>query len=142
MKQTNYHFSYTISINNSLEKVWEVLTDVQSWHKWDTEIIDAKLDGNFVLGAKGTMKPKSGPKLKFYISQIEDNKSYTFNTIMPVGELVIKRTLNIVNNEVEFKDDIQFTGFLKFIFGLMLGNQFRKVLPNVMQKFKILAENK
>ena len=142
MKQSNYHFSFSVTVDNSLEKVWEVLTDVQSWHKWDTEIIEAKLDGNFVLGAKGTMKPKTGPKLKFYISEIEPYKSYTFNTNMPVGELVIKRTLNFVNNEIEFKDDIQFTGFLKYFFGLILGKQFRKVLPDVMQNFKILAENK
>ena len=142
MKQSNYHFSFTISVNNTLEKVWEVLTDVQSWHKWDTEIIEANLDGDFVLGTKGTMKPKNGPKLKFYISEIEPHKSYTFNTIMPVGELVIKRTVASVKNEIEFKDDIQFTGFLKYFFGLILGSQFRKVLPDVMLKFKKLAESK
>lgn len=142
MTQSNYHFSFTISVNNTIEKVWEVLTDVQSWHKWDTEILEAKLDGDFVVGAKGTMTPKTGPKLKFYISEIEPNQSYTFNTIMPVGELVIKRTLNSVKKYVEFTDDIQFTGFLKFVFGLMLGGQFRKVLPDVMQKFKNLSESK
>ena len=142
MTQSNYHFSFTISVNNTIEKVWEVLTDVQSWHKWDTEILEAKLDGDFVVGARGTMTPKTGPKLKFYISEIEPNESYTFNTIMPVGELVIKRTLNTVKKEIEFTDDIQFTGFLKFVFGLMLGGQFRKVLPDVMQKFKNLAESK
>ena len=142
MTQSNNHFSFTISVNNTREKVWEVLTDVQGWHKWDTEIIEAKLEQDFVLGAKGTMIPKTGPKLKFYISEIEPNKSYTFNTIMPVGELVIKRTLNTVKNETEFTDDIQFTGFLKFFFGLMLGGQFRKVLPEVMQKFKKIAESK
>ena len=122
--------------------MWEVLTDVQSWHIWDTEILEAKLDGGFVVGAKGTMTPKSGPKLKFYISEIEPNKSYTFNTIMPVGKLVIKRTLNTVKNEIEFTDDIQFAGFLKYVFGLMLGGQFRRVLPDVMLKFKNLAESK
>ena len=142
MTQSNYHFSFTISIKNTKEKVWEVLTDVQNWHIWDTEILDAKLDGDFVLGAKGTMTPKTGPKLKFYISEIDPNKSYTFNTVMPVGELVIKRTLNTAKNEIEFTDDIQFTGFLKLLFGLMLGGQFRKVLPEVMQKFKNLAEGK
>ena len=142
MTQSNYHFSFTISVNNTIEKVWEVLTDVQSWHKWDTEILEAKLDGDFIVGARGTMTPKTGPKLKFCISEIEPNQSYTFNTVMPVGELVIKRTLNTVKKDVEFTDDIKFTGFLKFVFGLMLGGQFRKVLPDVMQKFKNLAESK
>lgn len=88
------------------------------------------------------MKPKTGPKLKFYISELIPNHSYTFNTVMPVGELVIKRSLTEVNNEIHFTDDIAFTGSLKYIFGFMLGGQFRKVLPEVMNNFKRISENK
>ena len=142
MEQSNHHFSFTIAINTTAEKVWQTLIDVQNWHQWDTEIIEARLEDEFRVGAKGTMKPKTGPKLKFYISEIIPNQSYTFNTIMPVGELVIKRSLVKKNDMIHFTDDIAFTGFLKIIFGLMLGGQFRKVLPEVMNKFKNLAENK
>lgn len=142
MKQRNHHFSFTISVNNTIDKVWQTLIDVENWHKWDTEIIDANLNGAFAVGTKGIMKPKTGPKLKFYISEIIPNQSYTFNTIMPVGELVIKRTITQTKNEIDFTDDIAFTGFLKYIFGFMLGGKFRKVLPAVMNKFKQLAENK
>jgi hypothetical protein len=142
MKQSNTHFSFTVSVNNSLEKVWESLIDVPTWHLWDTELIEAKLEGDFKIGTKGTMIPKKGPKLKFYISEMTLKKSYTINTIMPVGELVIKRNLNNVEGKIEFTDDIEFTGFLKSIFGLMLGGQFREVLPEVLDKFKIIAESK
>ena len=88
------------------------------------------------------MIPKSGPKLKFYISEIVPLQSYTFNTIMPVGELVIKRSLKVEDEVVYFTDDIAFTGFFKNVFGLMLRGQFRKVLPEVMNKFKETAEKK
>jgi hypothetical protein len=142
MKQSNHHFSFTISVNNTISKVWQTLIDVQNWHRWDTEIINAKLDGAFAVGTKGIMKPKAGPKLKFYISEIIPNQSYTFNTILPVGELVIKRSLIVEDEQVYFTDDIAFTGFLKVIFGIMLGGKFRKILPAVMNKFKELAESK
>ena len=142
MKQSNHHFSFTIAINATEEKVWQTLIDVQNWHQWDTEIIEASLEGDFTVGAKGTMKPKTGPNLKFYISEIIPHQSYTFNTIMPVGELVIKRSLTKESKIIHFTDDIAFTGFLKLVFGLMLGGQFRKVLPEVMDKFKNLAESK
>ncbi len=142
MKQSNHHFSFTVPVNTSATKVWQTLIDVQTWHEWDTEIIEASLEGDFAVNAKGTMKPKSGPKLKFYISEITPLQSYTFNTIMPVGELVIKRSLKIENEIVYFTDDIAFTGFLKKVFGLMLWGQFRKVLPEVMNKFKAIAEAK
>lgn len=142
MKQSNHHFSFTISVKTTKANVWQTLIDVENWHQWDTEILEANLEGNFEKGAKGTMKPKTGPKLKFYISEIIPNQSYTFNTIMPVGELVIKRSLTETINEVHFMDDIAFTGFLKYIFGIMLGGQFRKVLPEVMNNFKRIAEGK
>ena len=142
MLQSNSHFSFTVSINNTIEKVWETLINVPTWHLWDTELIEAKLNGNFEAGATGTMIPKSGPKLKFYISEVTIHKSYTINTIMPIGELVIKRNLTQNGNKVDFTDDIQFTGFLKSIFGLMLGKKFKEVLPEVLNKFKIIAESK
>jgi hypothetical protein len=142
MKQSNSHFHFTVSVNNSIEKVWETLIDVPTWHLWDRELIEARLDGNLKVGAKGTMIPKKGPKLKFYVSEMTAYKSYTINTVMPVGELVIKRNLIKNDNQVEFTDEIQFTGFLKSLFGLMLGRQFRKVLPDVLEKFKSISEAK
>ncbi len=142
MKQSNHHFSFTISVNHTIDKVWQTLTDVQTWHVWDTELIAAQLDGAFTVGAKGTIIPKTGPKLKFYISEFSHNKSYTINTIMPVGELIIKRSLTVENNTVHFTDDIAFTGLLKYMLGFILGKQFRKVLPEVMTKFKELVESK
>jgi uncharacterized protein affecting Mg2+/Co2+ transport len=141
-KQSNYHFSFTVSVDNSKEKVWETLIDVENWNVWDTELKSAKLNGEFKVGAKGILIPNKGPKLNFYISEIIPNETYTFKTKMPLGWLDIKRTLIVENDKILFTDDIQFTGILKHIFGLILGKGFIKVLPEVMQKFKKLAESK
>ena len=140
MKQSNHHFSYTIAVKASAAEVWRVLTDAPGWHRWDTEILEATLAGDFAAGTSGTMRPKKGPVLKFYISEVIPNQSYTFCTILPVGELVIKRSLSVGKNETHFTDDIAFTGFLKYFFGLLLGSQFRKVLPGVMNSFKKIVE--
>lgn len=142
MKQHNHHFSFTICVNTTKAKVWQTLIDVQNWPQWDTELMEASLEGVLEKGSKGTMKPKTGPKLNFYISEFTPNLSYTINTVLPVGELVIKRSLTEKNNEIHFTDDIAFKGFLKYIFGFMLGSQFRKVLPEVMNNFKRIAESK
>ncbi|QCW98989.1 polyketide cyclase [Aggregatimonas sangjinii] len=139
-KQTNYHFHYSILVNNTQEKVWNFLTNVERWKEWDTALQSSTLSEHFGLGAKGILIPKKGPKLTFYISKIIPDTSYTFVTKMPVGTLEIKRTLKNKANQIEFTDDIRFTGFLKRVFGLMLGGGFKKVLPEVMQNFKELAE--
>lgn len=86
------------------------------------------------------MIPKKGPKLKFQITELIPNSSYTFVTKMPVGTLVIKRTLKQVGEQIEFTDEIRFTGLFKRLFGLLLGGGFKSVLPEVMKNFKTLAE--
>ncbi len=140
-KQTNYHFQHTIGIDCSLEKAWELLIKVSDWNKWDTELKEAILFNDFGLKAKGEIIPKKGPKLKFEISDYLKGKSYTFKTKMPIGHLVIKRSLMVKNGRTYFTDDIQFTGFLRRFFGIMLGRSFQSVLPEVMQNFKNLLEN-
>ena len=61
---------------------------------------------------------------------------------MPVGYLVIKRELYTKDGLTYFRDDIRFTGFLKWFFGIMLGRGFKAVLPEVMQNFKNILETK
>lgn len=141
-KNKNYHFSFTIAIKNTKNKVWETLIDVESWTIWDTELESARLNGIFKKGAKGKMIPKKGPKLEFYISEIIDQETYTFITKMPLSSLEIKRTIATEKDEILFTDDIQFTGILKRFYGLILGKGFIKVMPEVMQNFKKLAESK
>ena len=134
IKQSNYHFGFTIGVHAPQDAVWAVLTDVPTWHIWDTELTSAHLDGHFALGTKGVLTPKKGPELPFYISEIVPNQSYTFITKMPIGSLDIKRTLKHENGVTYFTDDIAFTGFLKHIFGLMLGSGFRKILPDCRKR--------
>ncbi len=139
-KQKNHHFQYSILVNNSRQKVWDFLTDVDRWKDWDTELKCATLTEPFALGATGILTPKKGPKLEFKISALTPLESYTFQTKMPVGTLEIKRTLERKGNQIAFTDDIKFTGALKRVFGLLLGGGFKAVLPKVMENFKRLAE--
>ncbi len=140
LNQSNYHFQYSIYVDNSKEKVWDYLTDVSRWNEWDTELLDSKLSGNLSVGAKGMLIPKKGPKLKFHISKCVPYVSYTFVTRMPVGTLEIKRSIEEGGNHIKFTDEIKFTGVLKRFFGFMLGSGFKSVLPEVMQRFKELVE--
>ena len=142
MKQSNHHFSFSIAVNNTTEKIWQTLIDVPTWQVWDTELKQAQLEGEFRLNAQGTLIPKTGPKLNFHISEYTEYQSYTFKIKMPLGWLVIKRTISTANGINYFTDDIAFTGFLKYVFGFILGRQFKKVLPEVMNNFKKIVESR
>jgi uncharacterized protein YndB with AHSA1/START domain len=62
-------FSHTLKTTATPERIWAIWTDVEHWAQWDTELISADLDGAFVLGAIGRLKPKTGGVTKFEISQ-------------------------------------------------------------------------
>ncbi len=141
-KQSNHHFSFSILIDAPIEKVWETLIDVKNWKNWDTELKSAELNEPFLEGAKGTFVPLKGPKLDFFITNIIPNQTYTFKNKMPFGWLEITRTLTPISNKIQFNDDIKFIGISRKFFGFLLGGGFRKVLPEVMENFKKIAESK
>jgi hypothetical protein len=141
-QQTNYHFSHTDSTTASSDKIWQVWTDVPNWKQWDKGLKEAFLDGEFVVGTKGKLIPDKGPKSKFVISELLQNKSYTFKTKIPFGWLIIKRTLEVKEGKTFFTHDVQFTGFLKKILGNKLGKNYRAMLPSVLSEIKLIAERK
>ncbi len=140
---SNQYFHATVLVNRPLLDVWQALVNVEQWHRWDTELKSAALSGPFAVATKGTMLPQAGPKLQFLISEVKSHESYTIDTKLPVGALIMKRTLRLDSTSgfTEFHDDIKFTGMFKAPFGFFLGRKFRRVLPEVMSNFKQFAEN-
>ncbi|HET8861212.1 SRPBCC family protein [Marivirga sp.] len=141
-QQSNYHFSHTDSTKASSDKIWEVWTDVPNWKEWDKGLKEAMLEGDFVVGSKGKLIPDKGPKSKFVITELIPNKSYTFETKIPFGQLIIKRTLDQKDGLTYFTHDVEFTGILKKFLGKKLGKNYREMLPSVMNDIKLIAEGK
>jgi len=141
-EQSNQHFWHTLETTASPQSIWNLWTDVPNWKDWDTELKDSEIDGQFAEGTKGKFIPKKGAKAKFKIVAFESGKSYTFKTKLPLGSLFVKRTLEQKNERTFFTHEVWFKGLTKGIFSKILGGDFRKVLPSVMEKIKKIAEEK
>lgn len=139
-RSTNRHFRATVEVNASPATTWAYLTDVARWPEWDTELKSAVLDGPFTNGSTGRMTPRTGPDLRFTLSDVEPGRRYLVTTPLPVGALVMDRRLEGAPGTLTFIDHIRFTGPLRWVFGLLLGRGFRAVLPQVLQTFKQQAE--
>ncbi len=103
---------------------------------------EAQLEGEFKLSAKGKLIPDKGPKSTFIISEIAPNQSYTFKTNIPFGWLIITRTLDTKGGITYFTHEVEFTGILKKILGKRLGENYRAMLPEVLQAIKRIAEER
>jgi len=138
-QESNFNFSHSVSTIASPEAIWKVWTDVANWKTWDKGLKEATLKDTFRLGAKGKLIPDKGPASKFIISAIEPGTSYTFQTRIPFGWLIIQRRLEYKNGLTHFTHHVRFTGLFKKVLGKKIGARYRAMLPEVMEEIKRMA---
>ncbi len=139
-QQTNVHFSHTMPTSAPPEAIWRVWTDVPNWKQWDKGLREARLEGSFAAGATGELIPDKGPVSKFTITHLVPGESYTFQTKVPGGWLIIERRLERQQEGTQFTHEVQFTGPLKWLLGALLGRRYRAMLPEVMGNIAAIAE--
>ncbi len=137
---TNKHFWYSMETSASPEQIWAIWTDVKNWKNWDTGLKDAFMEDEFQLGKKGKIISLEGRKSKFKVVEFKEGFSYTIKTKLPLGSLYVKRYLNTENNKTTFTHEVWFKGLTRGIFAKAFGGNFRKMLPEVLQNIKQIAE--
>ncbi|MEM6629811.1 MAG: SRPBCC family protein [Bacteroidota bacterium] len=138
---TDRHFWYTLETSASPDKIWRVWTDVARWKDWDTGLKDAEMEGDFQLGQKGVIISLEGRKSTFEVVAYAEGSSYTYKTRLPLGSLYVKRYLTSENGKTLFTHEVWFKGLTKGIFAKAFGGKFRKMLPQVLENVKQLAES-
>jgi hypothetical protein len=133
-------FSHTLKTSAAPAKIWAIWTDVEDWAQWDTELVDARLEGSFALGSIGELTPKTGQVSRFEISQLSLGESYTIAVQLPLCKLNIHRYLRTQSDGTYFTHEVSFQGLLAVVFGALLGRKFQAVLPSVMANIKQIAE--
>lgn len=138
---TNTHFSHVSVARAQPEAVWRLWTEVDTWPRWDTELESARLDGPFVVGAKGALKGKGAPEASFEVVAFEPLVRNQISTALPLGgQLVIERTLERDGQTTRFTHDVRFRGFGGWLLSPFFGPRYREALPEVMARIVKLAE--
>jgi hypothetical protein len=57
-------FKEKIFINAVPEKIYPFYSNVNDWATWDPDVTSSSIDGDFVQGTKGRLKPMKGPEAK------------------------------------------------------------------------------
>jgi hypothetical protein len=63
------HYETTTDI--SAEKLYQAITDINNWNKWDNGLEFTKLEGIAKRGASFTLKPKGEPTIRMTIDEIQ-----------------------------------------------------------------------
>lgn len=133
--------SYSILTSASPEKVWRIWSDVKNWKNWDSALLDSSLEGAFDKDAHGILVPEKGPATSFTISSCQPNFSYTVNTQLPFAKMYIRRLIGYNNHKTMITNEVWMEGPLSSFWWRMVGRKYQQKLPQIMEKFRKLAEN-
>ena len=60
--------------NVSKEIIWRLLSDVNNWPKWHSDLEYCKMEGELLVGNYFMLKPKKAPAAKIEIINVEIGK--------------------------------------------------------------------
>ena len=73
-------FEYNHPTTAPANAIWCLWSDVSSWPQWDVDLETVTLDGAFVAGARGTLKPKGMDVFPFVLTRAEPGRGYSDET--------------------------------------------------------------
>lgn len=136
---TNQDFSFTVP-TSAPDRIWSLWTDPSTWGDWDKGLKSASMEGDMRLGSTGVIIPLSGPQSAFEVVTFDPEKSYDFETRLPMATLRVERSFNA--DRTAFTHRVTFNGPMAFAFARMFGPGFRKALPPTMEALNALAEGR
>ena len=117
---------HTVETKASASAVWSIWQDVPNWKTWDPGIEYATLNGPFVAGAKGTLKPKEGPLVKTCLTHVEPMKMFVDESKLPLTKIIVTHTIAEANGKRLVTHQIEMKGMLAFLFAYLIGRNMKK----------------
>jgi hypothetical protein len=119
---------------------FERWTDHATWTSWDTDTEWVTLDGPVAVGTRGVLKPKGGPKAKFFISALEQDRVYTDTSLFPGARLVFEHTAERRGDSTHLEVTVTMTGPLARLWAGILRTGFAKSVPAGLERLVAIVE--
>jgi Polyketide cyclase / dehydrase and lipid transport len=114
--------------------------DHASWSEWSPDTEWVRLSGPVQKGAHGTLKPQGGPKVKFVIKELRPDREYTDTNYLPGARLIFQHTAQPTPDGCELEVTVTMEGPLARVWALLIGKNFRKSVPEDLDRLIKLAE--
>ena len=111
-----------------------------TWPEWDPDTEWARVNGPVVVGARGVLKPKRGPKTKFIISACAPNREYTDTALLPGARLVFQHTVEPIERGSELRVLITIEGPLALPWTKIMGRSFQDSAQASLDRLVRLVE--
>lgn len=122
------------------EQVWQVWTNLNQWHTWQSDIEYAKLEGEFKVGNTFLLKPKGGPRVNIEIIEVKPNRQFMDLTRFPGAKMYGSHEFVNHGDELEIKTTMSIKGPLSFLWRKIVAedvaNGMMEQTENLIEKAK------
>ena len=125
----------------SAERIWNLWSNVSEWNTWDNDVKSSVIFGNFEHGVDGILYPKKGPKSKFILTEVVQNKKFITTSKLPLTELNFIHEISDLGKERIITHKIQVTGIFSKLFNTLFVKDLSKGLSKTISSLIVLAEN-
>jgi hypothetical protein len=122
---------HSIVTTASAEAIWRRWTTVELWPEDDPDCRWARLDGDYVVGAKGQVKT-SGPAARFTVTQAEPQRAMCFEIHLPGAVMSFPHTAEPVAQGIRLTHGLTITGPLEPFWSRLIGRGVAAGLPEVV----------
>jgi Polyketide cyclase / dehydrase and lipid transport len=112
------------------EQMWKLLADVNNWHKWDSEIDYAKMEGKFEKGNYFELKPKGAPKVRIELVETVENRKFVDLTKFPLAKMYGEHTFEETPDGLKITTTMRVEGLLSFLWVKLVAKGIVDGLPN------------
>ncbi len=132
--------SNSINSKASVEEVWKQLIDAAQWKKWDTHVIDVKLEEDLKKKMEGTLVTSNATIVPFRVIAFETEKTYTYKHKLSSGMLYVKRSVAKTDEGTAITEEVWYKGISKKTFTKLLGPSYDDTIKTKLEVFKTMLE--
>lgn len=128
--------------NVDKQKVWEILTDVNSWPTWHHDLEYCKLEGEFKVGNHFHLKPKGAPKVQIILTEIDEGNSFTDCTLLWGAKMYDTHKIEETKDGLKFTNTISVAGPLKWLWVKLVAQNVANTIEQEIEELVKLAQSK
>ncbi|EOD7441525.1 hypothetical protein ACJQ42_000265 [Enterococcus faecalis] len=102
-------FSFEKVTSLAPEQVWHNYEQIDNWYKWEDDLEELSLEGDFVEGSKGVMKLTGMPAMEYTLVSVKHNQEFVDKTVVPeVGDIYFYHELHRIKGETLIRHSVEF----------------------------------
>lgn len=114
--------------------------DHATWPQWSPDTTWARVDGPVQTGARGTLKPRGGPKTTFVVSEYHPDQLYTDVSRVPGATLTFRHAVDVTEAGTRLTVTVWLDGPLSGFWARTAFRKFATSVPADLDRLITLVE--